>query len=46
MRNMFILYTCLAAIAIVANVFIKHEKLNTEHTRRRREYSSWQRRKS
>ncbi|KAH8753134.1 MFS multidrug transporter-like protein [Hyaloscypha finlandica] len=32
MRNMFILYTCLAAIAIVASVFIKHEKLNTEHT--------------
>jgi EmrB/QacA subfamily drug resistance transporter len=32
MRNMFILYTCLAAIPIVASVFIKHEKLNTEHT--------------
>jgi hypothetical protein len=34
MRNMFILYTCLAAIALelVASVFIKHEKLNTEHT--------------
>jgi MFS family permease len=32
MRNMFILYTCLAAIAVVASVFIKHEKLNTEHT--------------
>ena len=32
MRNMFILYTCLAAIAIVASVFIKHENLNTEHT--------------
>lgn len=31
-RNMFILYTCLAAIAVVASVFIKHEKLNTEHT--------------
>ncbi|KAE9366564.1 MFS multidrug transporter-like protein [Stipitochalara longipes BDJ] len=32
MRNMFILYTCLAAIPIVACMFIKHEKLNTEHT--------------
>jgi len=31
-RNMFILYTCLAAVAVVASVFIKHEKLNTEHT--------------
>jgi hypothetical protein len=35
MRNMFILYTCLAAIAVVAGVFIKHEKLNTEHTETR-----------
>lgn len=32
MRNMFILYTCLAAVAMVASVFIKHRKLNTEHT--------------
>ena len=32
MRNMFILYTCLAALAMVASVFIKHRKLNTEHT--------------
>lgn len=32
MRNMFILYTCLAAVAVVASVFIKHQKLNTEHT--------------
>ena len=32
MRNMFILYTCLAAVAMVAGVFIKHRKLNTEHT--------------
>lgn len=31
-RNMFILYTCLAAIALVASVFIKHRVLNTEHT--------------
>ncbi|RDW68176.1 hypothetical protein BP6252_09572 [Coleophoma cylindrospora] len=31
-RNMFILYTCLAAIAVVASTFIKHEKLNMEHT--------------
>ena len=32
MRNMFLLYTCLAAVAMVASVFIKHRKLNTEHT--------------
>lgn len=32
MRNMFILYTCLAAVAVVASVFIKHQNLNTEHT--------------
>ena len=32
MRNMFILYTCLAAVAMVASVFIKHRKLSTEHT--------------
>jgi MFS family permease len=32
MRNLFILYTCLAAVAMVASVFIKHRKLNTEHT--------------
>lgn len=32
MRNLFILYTCLAAIAVIASVFIKHESLNTEHT--------------
>lgn len=32
MRNIFILYTCLAAVAVVASVFIKHQQLNTEHT--------------
>ncbi|KAI1868202.1 hypothetical protein JX265_007025 [Neoarthrinium moseri] len=32
MRNMFILYTSLAAVAVVASVFIKHQKLSTEHT--------------
>lgn len=32
MRNMFILYTGLAAIAVVASVLIKHRNLNTEHT--------------
>ncbi|KAI3325327.1 MFS general substrate transporter [Xylariaceae sp. AK1471] len=32
LRNMFILYTSLAAIAVVASVFVKHQKLNTEHT--------------
>jgi MFS family permease len=31
-RNMFILYTCLAVVAMVASVFIKHRNLNTEHT--------------
>lgn len=32
MRNLFILYTCLAAVTMVAIVFIKHRSLNTEHT--------------
>ncbi|KAM3076252.1 hypothetical protein ACMFMG_006240 [Clarireedia jacksonii] len=32
LRNMFILYTSLAAVAMLAGVFIKHQKLNTEHT--------------
>ena len=32
MRNMFILYTCLSAVAMVASVFIKHQTLSTEHT--------------
>lgn len=32
MRNMFIMYTSVAAIAMVASVFIKHRNLNTEHT--------------
>ena len=31
-RNMFILYACLAAVALVASVFIKHRVLSTEHT--------------
>ncbi|TVY40523.1 MFS-type transporter [Lachnellula occidentalis] len=31
-RNMFILYTALAAVAMVASVFIKHRVLDTEHT--------------
>jgi hypothetical protein len=31
-RNMFIVYTCLSAITIVASMFIKHKKLSTEHT--------------
>ena len=35
MRNMFILYTCLAAVALVASVFIKHRHLNKEHTETR-----------
>ncbi|KAI2615858.1 MFS drug transporter [Hypoxylon sp. NC1633] len=32
LRNMFILYTCIAAVAVVASVFLKHERLRTEHT--------------
>ncbi|KAJ4424724.1 hypothetical protein N0V82_000652 [Gnomoniopsis sp. IMI 355080] len=32
MRNMFIMYTCLAAVAMIASVSIKHRRLNTEHT--------------
>ncbi|KAH7007718.1 MFS multidrug transporter-like protein [Ilyonectria destructans] len=32
MRNMFIMYTCLAAVAMIASAFIKHRDLNTEHT--------------
>jgi hypothetical protein len=32
LRNMFILYTSLAAVAMLASPFIKHRKLKTEHT--------------
>ncbi|KAH7128986.1 major facilitator superfamily domain-containing protein [Dactylonectria macrodidyma] len=32
MRNMFIMYTCLAAVALLASAFIKHRDLNVEHT--------------
>jgi MFS family permease len=32
MRNMFILYTSLAAVAVVASAFIKHRQLASEHT--------------
>lgn len=32
MRNMFIMYTCLAAVAMIASAFIKHRDLKTEHT--------------
>ncbi|KAI9753178.1 MAG: dynamin-like GTPase mgm1 [Chaenotheca gracillima] len=35
MRNVFILYTCLAVISVVASVFISHKKLNEEHTETR-----------
>jgi hypothetical protein len=31
-RNMFIMYTCVAAVGMVASVFIKHRHLSTEHT--------------
>ncbi|KAM0415968.1 hypothetical protein ACHAPT_013067 [Fusarium lateritium] len=32
MRNMFIMYTCVAVIAMIASAFIKHADLKTEHT--------------
>ncbi|KAK8029822.1 major facilitator superfamily domain-containing protein [Apiospora rasikravindrae] len=32
LRNMFIMYTCLSGVALVASAFIKHRKLNEEHT--------------
>jgi MFS family permease len=32
MRNVFILYTSLAATTVIASVFIKHTNLKTEHT--------------
>ena len=31
MRNMFILYTVVSAVSVVASAFIKHETLRTEH---------------
>lgn len=32
LRNMFIMYTCVAAVAMVASAFIKQRHLSTEHT--------------
>ncbi|KAK6836521.1 hypothetical protein PG987_007016 [Apiospora arundinis] len=32
MRNMFIMYTCLSGVALVASAFIRHRDLNEEHT--------------
>ncbi len=32
LKNMFIIYTCVAAVAIVASAFIKQRHLSTEHT--------------
>lgn len=32
LRNMFIMYTCMAAVAMVASSFIKHRHLSMEHT--------------
>lgn len=32
LRNMFILYTALAAVAMVVSIFIKHQNLSTEHS--------------
>ena len=34
-RNMFIMYTCVAAVAIVASAFIKQRHLSTEHTEKK-----------
>ena len=31
-RNMFIMYTCVAAVAMVASAFIKQRNMSTEHT--------------
>ncbi|KAK7959687.1 uncharacterized protein PG986_004541 [Apiospora aurea] len=31
LRNMFIMYTCLSGVALLASAFIKHRKLNEEH---------------
>ncbi|KAI1141302.1 MFS drug transporter [Hypoxylon sp. FL0543] len=31
-RNMFIMYTCIAGVGLVASAFIKHRRLKTEHT--------------
>ena len=31
-RNMFIMYTCVAGTAVLAGAFIKHRNLSTEHT--------------
>ncbi|KAI9823824.1 MAG: hypothetical protein M1819_001125 [Sarea resinae] len=32
LRNMFIMYTCVAAVAMVASIFIKQRHMSTEHT--------------
>jgi EmrB/QacA subfamily drug resistance transporter len=32
LRNMFIMYTCVATVALMASAFIKHRHLSTEHT--------------
>ncbi|KKY15331.1 putative efflux pump antibiotic resistance [Phaeomoniella chlamydospora] len=32
LRNMFIMYTCVAAVAMVASAFVKHQRLCKEHT--------------
>ncbi|CAG8949586.1 hypothetical protein HYFRA_00007819 [Hymenoscyphus fraxineus] len=32
LRNMFIMYTCLSAVAIVASAFVKQKHMSTEHT--------------
>ncbi|KAL6885757.1 major facilitator superfamily domain-containing protein [Trichoderma evansii] len=31
-RNLFTLYACLAAVALISSIFIKHQVLKTEHT--------------
>ncbi|KAI1392652.1 major facilitator superfamily domain-containing protein [Hypoxylon trugodes] len=32
LRNMFIMYTCIAGVTIVPSLFIKHRHMSTEHT--------------
>jgi hypothetical protein len=32
LRNMFIMYTCLATVAMVASTFVKQRHMSTEHT--------------
>ena len=31
-RNIFIMYTCIAGVTVVASIFIKHKQMSTEHS--------------